>query len=97
MGRRGGGGGGLPILLLLLAPLTVSSLKSENLDFLGKIKNVVVVMEENRSFDHMLGWAKVKGITDLHDKGFFNRESTLNTKSEKVLPLPALMRGKTPV
>ncbi|KAL3678449.1 hypothetical protein R1sor_021405 [Riccia sorocarpa] len=43
-------------LLLLLSPLNVHARKKK--DIKGPIKTVVVVVMENRSFDHMVGWLK---------------------------------------
>ena len=47
----------------------------------NKIKNVVVLMEENRSFDHMLGW--MKGLNGLTGKEY-NLVNTKDPKSQKV-------------
>ena len=33
--------------------------KESGTSFMDKIKNIVVLMMENRSFDHFLGWLKV--------------------------------------
>ncbi|KAL2610041.1 hypothetical protein R1flu_028614 [Riccia fluitans] len=44
------------LVLLLLSPLEVHAKKHR--DIKGPIKTVVVVVMENRSFDHMLGWLK---------------------------------------
>mmetsp|Transcript_2808 Transcript_2808/g.6538 ORF Transcript_2808/g.6538 Transcript_2808/m.6538 type:complete len:493 (+) Transcript_2808:19-1497(+) len=50
----------LPLLLLLLSP----SLLASDLPALGRIKHVVLLMEENRSFDHMCGFFPgVNGLT----------------------------------
>lgn len=48
------------------------------------IKHVVVLMEENRSFDHLFGWAgDVLGINGLTGKEF-NPLSSFNASSEKI-------------
>ncbi len=38
----------------------------DGLDQLRKIKHIVVVMMENRSFDHMLGYLKRDGLGDVN-------------------------------
>ncbi|XP_042400779.1 non-specific phospholipase C3-like [Zingiber officinale] len=50
-------------------------------DASGKIKTVVVLVQENRSFDHMLGWMKtvnpeIDGVSG--DRQFFNPISTVD-------------------
>ena len=47
----------------------------------GKIKHVVVLMEENRSFDHMLGWRK--GVNGLKGDEY-NLVDTKDPNSKKV-------------
>ncbi|XP_024523628.1 non-specific phospholipase C1 [Selaginella moellendorffii] len=42
----------VPLFLLLLSPGTNAAQPS------GRIKTIVVLVQENRSFDHMLGWLK---------------------------------------
>src|SRR5438874_2001456 len=37
-----------------------------DLDRLQAIKHIVVLMMENRSFDHMLGYLKRDGLPDVH-------------------------------
>lgn len=37
-----------------------------------KIKHVIVLMLENRSFDHMLGYSKIPGVDGLWDKDYSN-------------------------
>ena len=62
----------------LIALLLACSVQSHS------IKHVVVLMEENRSFDHLLGWAKdLLGIDGLTGSEY-NPISTLNTSSPKV-------------
>lgn len=51
------------------------------------IKTVVVLVQENRSFDHMLGWMKslnreIDGVTG--DNEFSNPLSTSDQSSEKI-------------
>lgn len=43
----------LATLLLLLSPAVVMSGERSS-----KVKHIVVLMMENRSFDHLLGWLK---------------------------------------
>ena len=47
----------------------------------GKIKHIVVVMEENRSFDHMLGWRLgVNGVTGVE----YNLVDPSNPSSKRI-------------
>jgi len=39
-----------------------------------RIKHVIVLMLENRSFDHMLGYSRIPGIDGVWDKPFSNRD-----------------------
>lgn len=53
------------------------------------IKNLVVLMEENRSFDHLLGWYKsVNPAVDGLDGTEFNYLDPKNTTSQKVFCTP---------
>ena len=48
------------------------------------IKHIVVLMEENRSFDHLFGWAGAElGINGLTGKEY-NHVSSFNASSEKI-------------
>ena len=66
-----------PLLLLCFGLLLTAA---------GKIKHIVVVMEENRSFDHMLGWrsgsstSPVNGVTGEE----FNLVDPSNPNSKRV-------------
>lgn len=51
----------LVVVFLVLAGHSFVLSVDEN-NFVGKIKHVVVLMEENRSFDHMFGWYKGNAI-----------------------------------
>ena len=59
------------------------SLKT-SVSFLGKIKNIIVLMLENRSFDHFFGFSK----PDLNVNGLsgkeFNYEDVKDKESKKV-------------
>jgi Phosphoesterase family len=53
----------------------------------NKIKTVVVLVQENRSFDHMLGWMKalnqeIDGV--MSDNEYSNPLSTSDLSSEKI-------------
>ncbi|KNC55222.1 phosphatidylglycerol specific phospholipase C [Thecamonas trahens ATCC 50062] len=66
----------LALLVLVVSPITNAS---------SPIKNVVVLMMENRSFDHFLGWLKelnpeVDGLTGSE----FNPTNTSDPSAEKV-------------
>eukprot|EP01060_Flectonema_neradi_P021254 TRINITY_DN287_c0_g1_i2.p1 TRINITY_DN287_c0_g1~~TRINITY_DN287_c0_g1_i2.p1 ORF type:complete len:632 (+),score=147.59 TRINITY_DN287_c0_g1_i2:45-1898(+) len=62
-------------LLLLLCTSGLASVNG------GKIKHVVVLMEENRSFDHMMGWRK--GVNGLKGDEY-NLVDTKDPNSKKV-------------
>ncbi len=51
------------------------------------IKNVVVLMMENHSFDHMLGW--IPGVGDLEKGKFFN----LNSAGKPIYATPGAKEG----
>lgn len=60
------------ILLILSIVLT----QAYSLELSDKIKHVVVLMEENRSFDHMFGFMKRGGdFGDIRVDGLFGNES----------------------
>src|SRR5882762_5696720 len=44
-------------------------------------KHLVVLMLENRSFDHMLGFAKIPGLDNLQNQGFSNKDVNGNPVS----------------
>ncbi|WOK99101.1 non-specific phospholipase C2-like [Canna indica] len=73
----------LPLLLLLFSLLSSGSAPRAAAS--GPIKTVVVLVMENRSFDHMLGWMKrlnpeINGVTGAE----WNPVSALDPASEKV-------------
>ena len=65
------------ILLLALMALAVAGVHLSD-----KIKHIVVLMEENRSFDHLMGWYG-KGVDGLNGTEF-NYRNVSNPSSEKV-------------
>jgi phospholipase C len=71
----------LIIIILLKKKTTSSSTKNS---FLGKIKHVIVLMLENRSFDHFFGFSKpdlfVNGLTGKE----YNLENVKDKNSKKV-------------
>jgi len=71
-----------PLFLLFLTFISLSLTSQPQ--SLPKINYVVVLMEENRSFDHMFGWAssilKTDGLTGKE----YNQYSTLDPNSKKV-------------
>ncbi|KAG6545701.1 hypothetical protein Mapa_012886 [Marchantia paleacea] len=71
------------LLLLLLNPLNVGAKKHREIK--GPIKTVVVLVMENRSFDHMLGWLKrlnpeIDGLTGKES----NPTNTSNPSAKQV-------------
>lgn len=60
------------LYLVLLSIISLSVIKGDEMP----IKNVVVLMMENRSFDHMLGWMKTStsNITNPHIDGLLGNE-----------------------
>jgi phospholipase C len=53
-----------------------------NRDRLRALKHIVVVMMENRSFDHMLGYLKQEGMADL--EGLSGKEFNLDRNKKKI-------------
>ena len=68
------------------------------LDNLNKIEHVVVLVMENRSFDHMLGYLKLEGVNPDVDGLDANMSNKLGTKTFRVrlLTETVLKRGQDP-
>ena len=76
-----------PALLLAIILVTVAcceAVDGEALSFLGKIKHVIVLMLENRSFDHFFGFAKPFLNVDGLSGKEFNLVDLNNPDGEKV-------------
>lgn len=66
---------------LLFVVVVVTAAATATVPWQDRIKHIVVLMEENQSFDHIFGWRLgVDGLTGAE----FNLVDPLDTKSEKV-------------
>lgn len=80
--------------VLFLIILIFSSLFLQSLQQQEPIKNVVVLVLENRSFDHMLGWMKqsinpsINGVTGKECNSVTNQTICFSDDAEYVDPDP---------
>jgi phospholipase C len=74
----------LAVFVVTVALFVVSGARVEALgDWTQRIKHVIVVMEENRSFDHLLGWLNRSNINGLTGDEY-NKVNTTVPHSEKL-------------
>ena len=74
----------LIVCLAIAFPAHVSTVPDEN-DVLHRIKNVVVLVMENRSYDHLFGYLDLPGSDNLLNKPpFYNPVSVTDPHSPKI-------------